>query len=234
MKKVVVVIVIFALACLSFQMKINKKDVPVSLHLNFQNEPLVLNDKKYVTKTIDTVTVTKMKFYLSNVVLELEDGTQYKENNSVHLVDAETLSSLEFHLKNAPDLKIKKIRFDIGIDSLTSVSENFDSDLDPALGMYWAWNTGYINMKLEGKSSSCTNVKKEFQFHIGGYLPKQNALRKIELEVAESQNIIINVELDRWLDALSLKETNSIMIPGEKAIAMARIYKNMFLIDEEK
>jgi hypothetical protein len=150
------------------------------------------------------------------------------------LVDAETLSSLEFHLKNVPDIKIKKIRFDIGIDSLTSVSENFDGDLDPALGMYWAWNTGYINLKLEGKSSSCTNIKKEFQFHIGGYLPKQNALQKIELEVAESQNIIINVELDRWLDALSLKETNSIMIPGEKALAMARIYKNMFLIDEEK
>ena len=230
MKKVVVIIVICALTCLSFQMKKRQKDVGVLVHLNFQKEPLVLINKKYVTKTNDTVTITKMKFYLSNFVLELEDGTEYKESNSVHLVDAETLSSLEFHLKNAPDLKIKKIRFDIGMDSLTSVSENFDGDLDPALGMYWAWNTGYINMKLEGKSSSCTSIKKEFQFHIGGYLPKQNALQKIELEVAESQNIIINVELDRWFDALSLKETNSIMIPGEKALAMAQKYKNMFQI----
>ncbi|MFZ4105743.1 MbnP family protein [Flavobacterium sp.] len=232
MKKVVVVIVIFALVCLSFQMKKNQKDVDVLLQLNFQNESLVLNDKKYVTKTNDTVTITKMKFYLSNIVLELEDGTQYKESNSVHLVDAETLSSLEFHLKNVPDIKIKKIRFDIGIDSLTSVSENFDGDLDPALGMYWAWNTGYINMKLEGKSSSCTNVKKEFQFHIGGYLPKQNALQKIEFEIDENQIINIEVELSKWLDSLSLKETNSIMIPGEKAIAMARIYKNIFEIKQ--
>lgn len=232
MKKVVVIVVICALTCLSFQMKKNPKDVGVLVHLNFQKEPLVLINKKYVTKTNDTVTITKMKFYLSNFELELEDGTEYKESNSVHLVDAETLSSIEFHLKNAPDIKIKKIRFDIGIDSLTSVSENFDGDLDPSLGMYWAWNTGYINMKLEGKSSSCTNVKKEFQFHIGGYLPKQNALQKIELEVDESQNIIINVELDRWLDALSLKETNSIMIPGEKALAMAQKYKNMFQITQ--
>ena len=232
MKKVVVVIVIFALACLSFQMKINKKDVPVSLYLNFQNEPLVLNDKKYVTKTNDTVTITKMKFYLSNIVLELEDGTQYKESNSVHLVNAETLSSLRFNLKNVPDLKIKKIRFNIGIDSLNNVSEKFDGDLDPALGMYWAWNTGYIYMKLEGKSSSCTSVKKEFQFHIGGYLPKQNAIQEIELKIDENQIINIEVELSKWLDFLSLIETNSIMIPGEKAIAMARIYKNMFLIDE--
>ena len=232
MKKVVVVIVIFALACLSFQMKINKKDVPVSLHLNFQNEPLVLNDKKYVTKTNDTVTITKMKFYLSNIVLELEDGTQYKESNSFHLVDAETLSSLEFNLKNVPDIKIKKIGFAVGIDSKNSISEKFDGDLDPALGMYWAWNTGYINMKLEGRSSSCTNVKKEFQFHIGGYLPKQNALQEIELKIDENQIINIEVELSKWLDSLTLKETNSIMIPGENAMAMARIYKNIFEIKQ--
>ena len=232
MKKVVVVIVIFALACLSFQMKINKKDVPVSLHLNFQNEPLVLNDKKYVTKTNDTVTITKMKFYLSNIVLELEDGRQYKESNSFHLVDAETLSSLEFNLKNVPDIKIKKIGFAVGIDSKNSISEKFDGDLDPALGMYWAWNTGYINMKLEGRSSSCTNVKKEFQFHIGGYLPKQNALQEIELKIDENQIINIEVELSKWLDSLTLKETNSIMIPGENAMAMARIYKNIFEIKQ--
>lgn len=231
MKKVVVILVICALTCLSFQMKKNQKEVGVLLHLNFQNEPLVLTDKKYITKTNDTVFITKMKFYLSNIVLELEDGSEYKESNSIHLVDAETLSSLGFNLKNVPDIKIIKIRFNIGIDSLTNVSEKFEGDLDPALGMYWAWNTGYINMKLEGKSSSCTSVKKEFQFHIGGYLPKQNALQKIELNVAESQNIIIKVELDRWLDNLSLKETNSIMIPGEKAIALAQKYKNMFKIN---
>lgn len=232
MKKVVVVIVIFALACLSFQIKINKKDVPVSLHLNFQNEPLVLKDKKYVTKTNDTVAITKMKFYLSNIVLELEDGTQYKESNSFHLVDAETLSSLEFYLKNVPDIKIKKIGFAVGIDSKNSISEKFDGDLDPALGMYWAWNTGYINMKLEGRSSSCNSVKKEFQFHIGGYLPNQNALQEIELKIDKNQIINIEVELSKWLDSLSLKETNSIMIPGEKAIAMASIYKNIFEIKQ--
>ena len=233
MKKVVVVIVIFALACLSFQMKINKKDVPVSLHLNFQNEPLVLKDKKYVTKTNDTVTITKMKFYLSNIVLELEDGTQYKESNSFHLVDAETLSSLEFNLKNVPDIKIKKIRLAVGIDSKNSISEKFDGDLDPALGMYWAWNTGYINMKLEGKSSSCTSVKKEFQFHIGGYLPKQNALQEVSLPLIEDQKKIgIQVDVSKWINKVSLKENHSIMIPGEKAIGMALLYKNMFLVNE--
>jgi len=188
----------------------------------------VLNDRKYITVNNDTVIITKLKFYLSNIILEMEDGTQYKENSSVHLVDAENISSLEFKLKDVPDFKINKISFNVGVDSLDSVSEKFEGDLDPAKGMYWAWNTGYVNMKLEGKSSSCTNAKKEFQFHIGGYLPKQNALQKIEIVLSEKQNKIINVELSNWLDAISLKETQSIMIPGEKAIKMAQLYKNMF------
>ncbi len=231
MKKVFLGILIIAFVCLSFQVKNDKNDLTILVHLNFQKEPLVLNDKKYITKNKDTVTIKKMKFYISNIILEMEDGSTYKEKFSVHLVDAENLNSLEFKLKNVPDLKINKASFDIGIDSLNSVSDKFEGDLDPINGMYWAWNTGYVNMKLEGKSSSCANVKKEFQFHIGGYLPKQNALQKIEFNLDGKQNINIEVELSNWLDAISLKEMNSIMIPGEKAINMARLYKNMFKIN---
>ena len=228
MKKVFVSIFIIAWVCLSFQVKNDKKDLKVMVYLNFQKEPLVLNDRKYITKNKDTVSITKMKFYISNFILEMEDGSTYKESSKVHLIDAENLSSLELKLNNVPDLKINKVSFDIGIDSVSSVSDKFEGNLDPKNGMYWAWNTGYINMKLEGKSSSCTNAKKEFQFHIGGYLPKQNALQKIEWNLDEKQNINIEVELSNWLDAISLKETNSIMIPGEKAIKMAQLYKNMF------
>lgn len=231
MKKVFVGIFIIALVCLSFQVKNDKKDLTVLVHINFQKEPLVLNDRKYITKNNDTVSITKMKFYISNILLQFNDGSEYKERSSVHLIDAENLSSLELKLDNVPDLKINKVSFDIGIDSVNSVSDKFEGDLDPTNGMYWAWNTGYINMKLEGKSSSCSNAKKEFQFHIGGYLPKQNALQKIEWNLDDKQNINIEVELSNWLDAISLKETNSIMIPGEKAISMANLYKNMFKIN---
>ena len=231
MKKVFVGILIIVFVCLSFQVKNDKNDLTILVHLNFQKEPLVLNDKKYITKNKDTVTIKKMKFYISNIILEMEDGSAYKENSSVHLVDAENINSLEIKLKQVPNLNINKIIFNLGIDSVSNVSEKFEGDLDPTNGMYWAWNTGYINMKLEGKSSSCTNAKKEFQFHIGGYLPKQNALQKIELSLDGKQNINIEVELSNWLDAISLKEMNSIMIPGEKAINMASLYKNMFKIN---
>ncbi len=223
---------IIVLIGLSFQIKVEKKDIQFDLQPRFKKEALVLNKERYISEKKDTLSITTFKFYISNVVLEYENGTEYKEPKSVHLIDIKELNTLQFQLKKVPDLKIKKIRFNIGIDSLTNVSGNLDGDLDPSLGMYWAWNSGYINMKLEGKSSSCKSVKKEFQFHIGGYSPNQNALQEVVLIVPNDENNIhLNMDLSKWLNEVSLKETNSIMIPGKKAIEMSRFYKNMFTIN---
>jgi hypothetical protein len=218
--------------CLSFQAKVEQKDIQFIIEPRFDNEALVLNKSKYITAKKDTISITTLKFYISNVVLEYENGTKYKEPKSVHLINAEEKNTLQFQLKNIPDLKIKKIRFNIGIDSLTNVSGNLEGNLDPSLGMYWAWNSGYIDMKLEGKSSSCKTIKKEFQFHIGGYLPKQNALQEVVLIVTnETKSMHLKMDLSKWLNELSLKQTNSIMIPGSKAVEMSSLYKNMFTIN---
>lgn len=208
------------------------RDINVSIQPTFKNENLVLNNVKYVTNKKDTVTISTFKFYISNVEVAFENGTSYKEPQSYHLIDLENEKSLQFQLKNAPDLKIKQLAFNVGIDSTTNVSGNLEGDLDPALGMYWAWNSGYINMKLEGKSSSCKSVKKEFQFHIGGYLPKQNALQRIVFDFSKNTSEIqLKVDISKWLDTVALKQTNSIMIPGVTAIEMSNYYKNMFSIN---
>jgi hypothetical protein len=208
------------------------RGISVSIQPTFKNENLVLNKVKYITSKNDTVTISTFKFYISNVEVEFENGTSYKEPQSYHLIDLENEKSLQFQLKEAPDLKLKQLVFNVGIDSTTNVSSNLAGDLDPTLGMYWAWNSGYINMKLEGASSSCKSVKKEFQFHIGGYLPKQNALQKIVLDLPKkTSDIQLKVDVSKWLDEVALKQTNSIMIPGEKAIAMSNYYKNIFSLN---
>jgi len=224
---------IIALFCLSFQIKVGKKDIQFSVEASFDKKALVLNKAKYITLKNDTLSITTLKFYISNVIVEYENGNVYKEPKSVHLINAEDINTLKFQLKNIPGLKIKKIRFHIGIDSLTNVSGDLAGDLDPSLGMYWAWNSGYINMKLEGKSSSCKTIKKDFQFHIGGYLPNQNALQEVSLMVPDNVTTLhLKMDLSKWLNEVSLKETNSIMITGAKAIAMSELYKNMFQITQ--
>ena len=225
----------FLFLCLSFQSKNDERDIVISIKPVFRKDILKLDTTQYITDLNDTVSFTALKFYISKIELEYENGSKFKESKSYHLIDLDKPTSLQFTLKKVTDSKIKKINFDIGIDSLTNVSNDFEGDLDPSLGMYWAWNSGYINMKLEGKSNSCTSAKKDFHFHIGGYLPNQNALQQISLPIVKKSNQLeLNVDVSKWLNKTSLKETHSIMIPGKKAISMAQLYKNIFFIDEEK
>ena len=62
------------------------------------------------------------------------------------------------------NIPFSKLKFQLGIDSLTNVSGAMGGDLDPTKGMYWTWQSGYINMKIEGKSNSCKTRKNQFQF----------------------------------------------------------------------
>ncbi len=219
----------FLIVCLSFRGISEKRDINVSIYPTFNNEKLILNTHQYITSNKDTLSITTLKFYISNIELQFEDGSTYTESKSQHLINLEEEKSLVLLLKDVSNKKIDKVIFNIGIDSLTNVSGNLEGDLDPALGMYWAWNSGYINMKLEGKSSSCTSVKKNFQYHIGGYLPKQNALQQVILTVTQKDKpLIIKTDVAQWLNKVALRETPSIMIPGAKAIAMSNNYKKMF------
>ncbi|OYU83807.1 MAG: hypothetical protein CFE24_09595 [Flavobacterium sp. BFFFF2] len=201
----------------------------------FNNQELVLEKGSYFTNNNDTISVTHFKFYISNLRVEFENGSNFADPEKVHLVDAEWPESMELKLHEVPNLKVKKVIFQVGIDSVTNVSTHFEGDLDPKLGMYWAWNSGYINMKLEGKSNSCTSLKKDFQFHIGGYLPKQNALQTVQIPVQDQANSIeIKVDISEWLRHIKLSETSGLMVPGEKAVAMSHWYTNMFSSDEKE
>ena len=129
----------------------DNKKITIQYNPTFNNQELVLENTKYCTINKDTITVTNFKFYISNLSLEFENGTTFKDPEKVHLIDAKSKESMHLKLNEIPNLKVKKVTFNIGIDSLTNVTSNLEADLDPRLGMYWAWNSGYINMKLEGK-----------------------------------------------------------------------------------
>lgn len=71
----------------------------VKINLKFDNQPLQLN-KNYVSKN-DTLKVTKIKFYLSNVEIKYQDNSVSKEANSYHLIDIDKPESLVFKLKKS-------------------------------------------------------------------------------------------------------------------------------------
>ncbi|MGV3696761.1 MbnP family protein [Flavobacterium sp.] len=201
----------------------------VNFHLEFGQQPLELN-RKY-TSLNDTLTIEHFRCYISNITILYEDKSLFVQKDSYHLLDSERPASLSIPLTQRSGRQITKISFNIGIDSLTNTSGAMDGDLDPVKGMYWAWQSGYINMKVEGKSPSCKTRKNQFQFHIGGYLQPYYAMRKVELVYDKKANPIdIGINLKILFSNVSLAQKNSIMIPCKDAMDLADESLGMFYI----
>ena len=207
-----------------------KKDsLVLRLNLKFKDEILELN-RKYISESKDTLEIETFRFYISNIQLHFSNETTFSEPNSYHLIDIENPNSFRIPISKTSNKSISKVIFSIGIDSLASVSGAMSGDLDPTKGMYWAWQSGFINMKIEGKSSSCKTRKNAFQFHIGGYMKPNYAIRTIELKPINS-HLEINVDVAEWFKSIKLTENNSIMIPGSKAMELADKAVGMFSVN---
>lgn len=233
MKKVFYILFVVAFFALAF--KPGTKTVSFTIEPVFNTETIVLNSKKYVNANGDSLTIEAFRFYLSNFIVYHRDKKPVHQK-LYYLIDAEKDKSLKFGLKDLPDGKIDSLSFCIGVDSLMSVSGALDGDLDPTLGMFWAWNTGYINAKLEGKSSSCKTIHNAYEFHVGGYLKPYNALRKVTLVFkGEKFDYKIKANAAVWFNGkekIKLAEMNSVVMPGKQAMIVADNYSNMFSVAE--
>jgi hypothetical protein len=235
MNKPINCIIIFFMFLFSFAIDAQTKRDSLVMQIQFKygGRPLERN-KKYMTKS-DTLEIETFKFYLSNIEIEFDDTSKIKPKNNYHLIDWDDPKSLLIPIVAKQNKIISKVTFNIGVDSTASVSGALSDDLDPTNGMYWAWQSGYINMKIEGKSNSCQTRKNQFQFHLGGYLKPYYALRKIEIPIQKNQiqNGAINIiaDLENLLSEISLKETNSIMIPGQAAMEIADLSAKIFSIE---
>lgn len=174
-----------------------------------------------------------LRFYISDLSV-YSKGKRWIDPNKHHLMDLE--DSASFFIKNVP-IEIDSIEFNLGIDSVTNVAGILEGDLDPIKGMYWAWNSGYINFKLEGRSSSLisSNPSKSFEFHLGGYLQPFPTIRKVSCVVIKKYGInVVPFDLSIFLNSLNLNEINSIMIPGKEASELSSILPKMFDLSENE
>ena len=84
-----------------------------------------------------------------------------------------------------------------GTDSLSNISGAFNGALDPINGMYWTWNTGFINLKIEGTSSSQDKI----EWHIGGYQQPWTTSQwlKYTPEQWSGKKLVIEIDVNRLL-----------------------------------
>lgn len=145
---------------------------PGTLQIQFENMvdtvPLVFG-QKYRNPKLDTFEVSLFKYYISNIVVTKDDNSTFAESNSYHLIDHSIAATGIVTLTGLPAGSYKSVSFVLGVDSARNNSGAQTGDLDPAKGMFWTWNSGYIMLKLEGKSPKSGDANKDIEFHIGGF-----------------------------------------------------------------
>ncbi len=199
----------------------------LNFHPCYDKVALKLDNSFYKLGSGDSIQIDQLKFYVSGIEFLNNDKIVWKEKKSFHLLDAYQ-RRLTVSLKTPPNLAFDKVKFNVGIDSTTNVSGALGGDLDPTKAMYWNWQNGYINFKLEGRSNLCKTRNNEFVFHLGGYQYPFGTLQTVILPAATKQKTDIVIDVNKIITGINLSEKNLIMSPCNEAVLLSEKLSKAF------
>lgn len=232
----------------------NKKG---ELSVEFDNivgsSDLQLNTGNYTNSSGESYTVTTLKYFVSNFKLTRVDGTVYTvpQDSCYFLIDESNAATHE-PVVRIPEGEYKTLSFGLGVDSLRNTMDASmrTGDLDPtgaASGMYWTWNSGYINFKIEGTAPAAGMMG--YMYHIGGFggktSPTANNYRTITLDLTargtakikasktDPTNIHLMVDVNKlFTGASTIKIADAAMVMDiAGGVKFANNYANMFTHD---
>ena len=215
----------------------------LSIGFNHYVDSLVLKLDSIVYKNElgQTYNINNFKYYISNIELISENGKKIR-SKEYFLINEDIEPSKKIILNSIPEGNYTSMRFMVGVDSLHNCNGAQSGALDPVNSMFWTWNTGYIFMKLEGKSSSSTATGKNFEYHIGGYKAPSNAIRTITLklehpliiEKGKISELKINVNAAEVLKSPTTIDFSKLptIVDSKNATMIADNYMDMFSIQK--
>ena len=228
MKRVLLLCCIIC-ACRSMAISQTVKPFQLSFFPIINGSPISLNQHYFSTELNDSISISKLKFYISNIVLLNNDKVIYKNPSGVYLLNLEESLNLQFDIPQ--NLSFNRIQFGLGIDSITNTSGALDGALDPLMGMYWTWQSGYINFKLEGFIGDISKEEKKFEYHLGGYSDKNNAYQLVDLPIqVHSENIQFQMPIDLIFKNMFLEKKYNTMSPSTSAVMLSKKIAQSILV----
>ena len=115
--------------------------------------------------------VEMLKFYLSNWMLEKQDGTMLPIAD-VHLIDYSQKEELTLSLSIEKGSYVN-LHFGVGLDSMTNATDPViyapEHPLSTAQNTYWTWSSTYKFFMLEGRVDTLggENPNQPFSYHSG-------------------------------------------------------------------
>ena len=191
---------------------------------SWNTNPLELQ-RVYLTKNNDSISFSALKMYLSDFrFIEKNNGNTINIDTLIFydLADSSTHTFFnDLNLKN-----FESLAFTLGLDSTKNVSGELENAYDPLLGMYWAWNTGYVNLKLAGKSSLVLTKTHDFEFHLGGYRYPLATAQNIKVDLND-QYIYFDLQ-KLFSESINLSKNHHIMLPGKDAFLISQGLSDCF------
>jgi hypothetical protein len=223
------------------QPKLSTTELTVEFTPYFNNEVLEYNKMKYIIQAGDTLNFGRNRMILSNIKLELEDGT---------VVDTDTFALIKFDenynkltLKNnlPENQTIKKLHFMIGLDSAENHGDPSQwpnsHPLDPLYNhMHWTWASGYIFQVVEGYYMNNGNNQAIFSFHMANLNFRKNISitlnNAMSLKKGDKKTLQIKADFAKYFNSpneygLKTNGSNSHSTSQEELMRMNLLYENL-------
>jgi hypothetical protein len=199
------------------------------------NKQVFHKDSSYQNKAGETIQIHRFMFYTTRwkLITATNDTISLSKDHFLINIEKEASMILPF-IKGA---NAKKIMFDVGVDSIQNTTGIQTGILDPALGMFWTWRTGYIMAKMHGVSSQAKTAGNRFSYEVGGFQSPYNSVRTIVLELPipaeKNKPITIQTNLANWFSGkhnIQISTSPNCHNAGKLAMQLADNYASMFSI----
>ena len=149
-----------------------------------------------------------------------------KKESKVWLLDLSDSSSLDQiylypTLSGSGNFKISLL---FGVDSAIQVGGVGTGALDPQRGMYWTWQTGYVQWKMEG-AIRVNGVEHPLELHLGGFdgATKAQAILSDYLVYPTKNSVIAQWDLLPFIAQILDQKKFGVMSPSPIARDYCRI-----------
>lgn len=167
-------VILFSLVVVFFSCRKEQPDIPEpivvqpsKLIINIKNvvdgQPVVFNEKKYISANNDTFSLSMLKYFLSNFKFKNTNGDVWSAPESFHFIDEKDESTFTFEMQ-PPKGNYTEMEFSVGIDSINNDGNVSLGDIDPGTGMFWGMLLNYRFMSVEGNFGKNGG----YVFHLGG------------------------------------------------------------------
>jgi hypothetical protein len=215
--------VIATLSLVNTGCKKDKDDAPTERALSFHLHTLVGNTAANYTSVFTDNTgrkfnISDCRYYISNIVLIKNDGTEYPITGKVLLANPNTMS---YALGNVPVGKYKGFKFIMGLDSTTNHADPATYPTSSPLSYqnpsnHWGWNSGYIFMLFEGKvdvtPGATGSPDTDYFYHVGMDAMKRTidfSTSAFEVKSSEDLELGILFDLRKVLNNVDMTTENA-------------------------